>query len=152
MEDSIRASRVFIRMFFEPQPTTNYRLGSSYHLKHVYEGWARFCYETGITIVDDGGEIKNDCYVTNGDFIEAMKLEGYTARWKKGHTNPSFNAKYTGPMHRQNKRVSASIPGHPSEWYDVIGKYYTYCRKSAEVQETKPKTEKGQIEDDFFKF
>lgn len=152
MKDSVRASRAFIKMFFEPQHATNYKLGSSYHLKHIYEAWARFCYETGITIVDDDGEIKNDCYITNGDFIEAMEAEGYTGRYRRFDNNPSFNAKYTGPMYRENKRLSAKIPGHASEWYRVLSKYYMYCRKSAEVQETKPKTEGERIEENFFKF
>lgn len=152
MENSIRASRVFIKMFFEPKKNTNYKIGSSYHLKHVYEGWARFCYESGIKIVDEAGEIKNDCYITNGNFIRAMELEGYKKSYRRLDNNPSFNATYTGPMYQPNKRLSASIPGHASEWYDVIGRYYKFCRKSEDVRETEPKTERKQIEDNFFKF
>jgi len=151
MKDTIRASRVFIKMFFEPQQATNYKLGSSYHLKHIYEAWARFCYESGLNIVDEEGEVKNDCYVTNRDFIEAMKLEGYERHYRSRDINPSFKAKYTGPMHRPNKRLNAHIPGRSSEWHEVIGKYYTFCRKPAEVQETEPETGRGTVEANFFK-
>jgi hypothetical protein len=73
----VEIAREWIQRFTRPVAEINRRT-SSYRMKHLTEAWAR-------------SERLVPSYVSNGAFITAALLEGYTVQWTEGRPNCVFN-------------------------------------------------------------
>lgn len=98
------------------------KLGSSYHLKHTVENWAKVLYKNDVVLKDDEGNIiENHCYVSNGAFIEAMKRNWYMWSVGRGGVNPIFNADYNGPSLSDPHNPKCKIIPHSEDsWRKIL--------------------------------
>jgi len=118
-ENEVKLCEIWIRTYLV-KTNKNRELGTSYRLKHYVENWARALFDLGIKLKDaDNYPINNECYVSNGAFIQAMKNLKFEYSLQRGtRVNPYFGAKYNGPyIHEQYIKY---IPRNSDEWRTVL--------------------------------
>lgn len=99
-DGQVALCRRWIRCFVRPRKTVN-RSRSSYGLKHDVERWTAQTPGEWRNVDNRGREWFSDsAYVSNGAFIKAAVLEGYSVRQIEGgpnaHFDMSFGAKGAG--------------------------------------------------------
>lgn len=93
--DQIACCQEWIRAYCTPRKKENTKY-SSYNLKHAVERWTDGQAEyTGISMRTYKFEGNEHKYISNGAFIVAAILEGYTATpVRRGSSNACFNMKF----------------------------------------------------------
>jgi hypothetical protein len=121
-DDEVQLCEIWIKTYLSHADKVNYELESSYHLKHVVENWLTTLYIAKIDLKNEQGEvIENQCYVSNGAFIEAMRRLDFMFASQSGSINPYFCAVYTGARLKDKYgRPRYTMPCDEHDWRRII--------------------------------